>query len=86
MVLIIADTNNHKNNFLVLGEWPTYGINGSFGAAEKILSIHFSKAKKKFASVCIIINIIVICFVNWKEIYYLKVDNKNVNFFYRKHI
>ena len=67
MVLIIADTNNHTNNFLVLGEWPTYGINGGFGAAEKNLSVNFSNAKKKFAWVCIIIKMIVICLVIEKK-------------------
>ena len=37
-VIIFSDNNsslthadNHKNNFLILGEGPTYGINGSFG-------------------------------------------------------
>ena len=27
--------DNQKNNFLVLGECPTYGANGGFGLAEK---------------------------------------------------
>ena len=27
-----SDTDNGKNNFLVLGEGRTYGINGSFGS------------------------------------------------------
>ena len=30
-----------KNNVLVLGEGPTFEINGSFGIAEKKLSINF---------------------------------------------
>ena len=30
-----------KNNFLVVGKGPTYGINGSFGSAEKEFSINF---------------------------------------------
>ena len=29
-----SHTDNHKNNFLVLGEGPTYGINRSFGSPE----------------------------------------------------
>ena len=39
---------NHKNNFLVLGEGPTFRINGSFGSPEKNVSINFSKANINF--------------------------------------
>ena len=39
---------NPKLNFLVLGEGPTGGINGSVGAAEKRFSINFTKANTKF--------------------------------------
>ena len=28
-------SDNHKNNFLILAEGPTFGINGSFGSPEK---------------------------------------------------
>ena len=42
-----SHTDNQKNNFLVLGEGPTQGINDSTGAAEK-KSINFSKANTKF--------------------------------------
>ena len=35
------------NNFLVLDEDPTYGINESFGSPEKRFSINFSKANAK---------------------------------------
>ena len=38
-----------KNNFLMLGESPTFGINGSFGSPEKTFSTNFSKANTKFA-------------------------------------
>ena len=41
-------TDNRKNNFLVLGEWPTYGINGRFGTPEKKFSINFSQVMTKF--------------------------------------
>ena len=33
--------DNHKNNFFVLGDGPTYGINGIFGLAEKRFAIKF---------------------------------------------
>ena len=41
-------TNNHKNNFLLLGGQPTDDINEDIGAAHKIFSINFSKAKTIF--------------------------------------
>ena len=30
----LSHADNLKNNFLVLGEWDTFDINGSFGAPE----------------------------------------------------
>ena len=39
-----SHAENRKNNFLVLGKCPIFGINGGFGLAEKIFSIDFSKA------------------------------------------
>ena len=41
-----SHTDNLKNDFLILGEGPTFGINGSFGASEKeliLISVKFSK-------------------------------------------
>ena len=40
--------NNWKNNFLVLGGGPTYGINGSAGAEEKEILLALVKANTKF--------------------------------------
>ena len=40
-------SGNRKNDFLILGEGPTYGINGSLGAPEKKFDIDFSKANAK---------------------------------------
>ena len=37
-------TDNHKNNFLVLGD----DINGSVGTAEEKFSINFTKSKTEF--------------------------------------
>ena len=45
-----SHADNPKNNFLVVSEGPTYGINGSFGSEEKKFSINFSKANTKFCS------------------------------------
>ena len=72
--------DNCKNNFLILGEGPVFGINGSFGSPEKKFSINFTKAKTKFCfsehynanNNCL--------FVNGKEIFKFKADKKNVNF------
>ena len=38
-----SHAENRKNKFLVLGEGPTLGINGSFGSPKKKFSINFSK-------------------------------------------
>ena len=43
-----AHADNRKNNFSILGEGPTYGINGSFGSPEKKFSINFTKANTIF--------------------------------------
>ena len=34
-------SHHFKNNFLVLDEGPTYGMNGSFSSPEKKFSINF---------------------------------------------
>ena len=43
-----SHVDSRKNNFLVLGEGPTFGINESFGSPEKRFTINFSKANTKF--------------------------------------
>ena len=65
---------------LILGEGPTYGINGSFGSPEKKFNISFTKANAKF---CLSLHYNADnshVFVNGKEIFKFKADNKNVNF------
>ena len=71
---------NHKNNFLVLGEGPAFGINGSVSSPEKKSSVNFSEANTKF---CLSLH----CngdnsylFVDGIEISKFKADNENVNF------
>ena len=44
----LSHSDNHKNNFLILDEDPTYGINGSFGSPEKKFSINFTKVNTTF--------------------------------------
>ena len=76
-----SHSENRKNNFLILGEeGPTYGINESFGAPEKSVSINFTKANIQF---CLSLRYNAdnsYLFVNGKEIFKFKADNKNVNF------
>ena len=43
-----SHANNHKNKFLILGKFATFGINGSFSSLEKKFSINFSKANTTF--------------------------------------
>ena len=75
-----SHSDNRNNNFLVLGEGPIYGINGRFGSTEKNFTVGFSKANTKC---CLVLhyNADNSClFVNAKEIFQLKADNRNVNF------
>ena len=43
-----SHTDNLKNDFLILGEGETFGINGSFSAPKKNFNITFSNGKTKF--------------------------------------
>ena len=64
----------------MLGDGPTFGINGSFCSAEKNFSVDFSKLNTKL---CLILHYNTensYFFVNGKEIFKFKADNKNVNF------
>ena len=53
--------DNCKNNFLVVGDGTTFGINGSFGSPEKKISINSSKANRNFVWVCVRMLIKVVC-------------------------
>ena len=64
----------------MLGEGPTYGIIGGFGAPEKKFSINFTTEKKK---ICLSLHDNAdnsYLFVNGKEIFKFKAENKNVDF------
>ena len=43
-----SHADSQKNDFLILGEGPTFAFNGSFRSSKKKFSINFSKAKTKF--------------------------------------
>ena len=72
--------NNRKNNYLMLGEGPTSGINESFGSPEKNFSIHFSNQTQNFAWVSNIMLMIVICFLMEKKSLSLKPTMKMLTF------
>ena len=64
----------------MLSEEPTHNINGSVDTAEKKFSTNFSNAKTKFCLSLHYNGNNSYLFVNRKEIYKFKADNKNVNF------
>ena len=43
-----SHSDNRKDNFLILDEGPTYGINGNFGLPEQKFCINFTKGKTRF--------------------------------------
>ena len=64
----------------MIGEGPTFEINGSFASSEKKFSINFSKANTNFClSVRYNANNTYL-FVNGKDIFKFQADNKNVKF------
>ena len=75
-----SHTDNRKNNFLVLGEGPTYGITGSFGSSEKNFVINSSKANRKFCLSLHYNGDNSDLFVNGTKIFKFESDNKTVNF------
>ena len=71
-----SHSDNRRNNFSLLGEGTTFGINRSFGALEK----KFSKANTKL---CLSLHYNAgnsYLFFNGKEIFKFKAHNKNANF------
>ena len=75
-----SHADNCKNRFLLLGVGDPFGINGSFGVPEKKFSINFCKAKRRFSLSLHYNGHDSYLFVNGKEIYKFKADDKNVNF------
>ena len=66
--------------FLVLGKDPTFDINESSGSVEKNVGINFSKVKTQFLLILHYNADNSFLFVNGKEIFKFKADNKNVSF------
>ena len=76
----LSHSDNRKNNFLIFGEDPYYGITGNFGSPEKKLSIDFTKAKTTFCLSWHYSDNNCYLFVNGKKMFKFKTDNKNVKF------
>ena len=57
-----SHSENRNNNFLVLGEGPVYGINGSFGSPEKKFTVSFSKANTKC---CLVLHFTMLIIVDY---------------------
>ena len=75
-----SNSDNRKNNFLILGEGPTYVIIAAFGSLTKTCNIYFTKTNRKF---CLVLHYNAdnsFLFVNGKEIFKFKDDNENVTF------
>ena len=68
-----------KINFLILGECPTYGINGKLGSSEKKVSFNFTEANTKLCLSFLYIADNNNLFVNGEEIFKFKAENKSVN-------
>ena len=75
-----SHSDNRGNNFLVLGEGDTFGINGRFGAPENKFNINFSKANTKFCLILYYNGDNSDLFDSGKEIHQYKDDYKNVSF------
>ena len=75
--------DNHKINFLVLVEGPTFTINGSFGSPEKKFSINSSKKDSKVNKFCLSLHHNgdnSYLFVIGEEIFTFIRNDKNVDF------
>ena len=72
-----SHADNFKNKFLILGEGPTFGINGSFGSPEKTFSTKISKASTKF---CLNLLYLVTCLLLEKKCLNLKAKIKMLIF------
>ena len=64
----------------ILGEDRTYGINGRFVTTEKNVSINLGKGNTKFLLSLHYYGDNSYLFVNRREIFKFKADNKNINF------
>ena len=72
--------DNHKSNFLISDEGPTYGINGRFGSPEKKFNANFTKGNRKCCLILIIMLIIIICLLMKKNSLNLKLTIKMLTF------
>ena len=71
---------DNRKNVLMLGEGPSYGINGRFVAPGKMFYNNYSKTKTKYCSNLHYNGENSYLFVNGKEIFKFKAENNNVSF------
>ena len=71
---------HNRKNVLMLGEGPSYGINGRFVAPAKNFYNNYSKTKTKYCSNLQYNGENSYLFVNGKEIFKFKAENNNVSF------
>ena len=62
-----SHSDNCKNMFLILGEGPTFWINGSFGSPKKRLKLILLKQPQNFVWIYVVMLIIVICLLMEKK-------------------
>ena len=74
-----SHSDNRKDNFLILGEGSTFGINGNFGSKKKIC-INLLKQTQNVVKVRIIMLTIVICLLMEKKSLNLKSPIKMLTF------
>ena len=65
-----SHSDNRNNNFLVLGEGPIYGINGSFGSPEKKFTVSFTKANTKCCLVLHFTLLIIVVYLLMQKKYF----------------
>ena len=73
-------SDNPKNSFSILVESPTDGIKERFGSQEKNFNSNFSKWNRNFCFTLYYNANNTYLFVNGKEIFTFKAENKNANF------
>ena len=84
MLLIIVHNpihaDNRKNDFLKQGKGSNSGINERFHSSQKKFGINFSEANTNFCLSLYYNGDNIYLFVNEKETFRFKADNKSVNF------
>ena len=76
----LSQTDNRKNNFLLLEEVPTNSIEESFGSPKKKFSINFSEARARCSLSLHYMVINIFCLLTEKKFLILRPIIKTLNF------